>query len=478
MVPAAPIDLVGYLSTRGLCPAAELLAASGLSQPTLSRRVAAEGARVVRIGRARATHYAAHRDIPSLGASQWPLYRIGPAGDVGTVGRLHALARNQWYLECDSDPLLAFGVSNTARPDVFEGLPWFLEHLRPQGFIGRALARRCARELPVPDDLARWSDDHVLTVATLRGGDLPGDLVLGDRALEQAQSVEGLLQDGHAIPPAQRPGHYAELADAALRGDPVGSSAGGEQPKFTAVVDDGAGSVPRPVLVKFTAAIDTPTGRRWADLLIAEAIAAETLGGAGMAVADTQVFVESERGRLFLEVSRFDRVGPRGRRGYVSLAAIDSALYGAREHGWLGAADRLERDGRLVATEANALRLLGCFGSLIGNTDMHYGNVGFWTPAARELRLAPAFDMLPMLYAPSAGGELPPRDFVPRLLQTPSNAEAWAQAAPLAIRFWRSVADDGRVSAEFRGIAAANRQRVTDLLPVLGAGRTGSTAAG
>lgn len=384
------------------------------------------------------------------------------------IGRVVALQREQWYVESGHEPLLAFGASTTGRPDVFDGLPWFLEHLRPQGFVGRALARRCARELPVPEDLARWSDDHGLIVASLRGADLPGDLVLGDRALEQAQSEAVVRGDGGVVPAAHCLPAYSALAEAALRGEAVGGGLGGEQPKFTAVVDDGDGGEPRSVLVKFSPAIETPTGRRWADLLVAEALAAGMLGTAGLEVAESQILMAEKSGRAFLEVKRFDRVGARGRRGYVSLGAIDNALYGERAHGWLGAADRLEDDGRLGAEEAFRLRLLACFGSLIGNTDMHYGNVGFWRPEARTLRLAPVFDMLPMLYAPTAGGELPLRDFAPRLLHTPRSEAAWRQARALAQAFWRRVAEDPRISDDFRAIAAANGARVEDLRSVVG----------
>lgn len=55
--------------------------------------------------------------------------------------------------------------------------------------------------------------------------------------------------------------------------------------------------------------------------------------------------------------------------------------------------------------------------------------------------LSPTYDMLPMLYAP-VGGELVARD--------------WDTAKTLATRFWQAAAEDARVSAGFRAIAADN----------------------
>ncbi len=49
---------------------------------------------------------------------------------------------------------------------------------------------------------------------------------------------------------------------------------------------------------------------------------------------------------------------------------------------------------------------------------MHDGNLSFRPRIAQEktsLELAPAYDMLPMLYAPQRGVELPPVNFAPRL---------------------------------------------------------------
>lgn len=98
------------------------------------------------------------------------------------------------------------------------------------------------------------------------------------------------------------------------------------------------------------------------------------------------------------------------------------------------------------------------FGRLIGNTDMHTGNLSF-VPQGKLLALAPAYDMLPMMYAPLAGGEVPVRAFEPAL---PRHAEraVWLQACEAACAFWREVLHDERVSAGFKLVASAHASRL------------------
>ena len=90
-----------------------------------------------------------------------------------------------------------------------------------------------------------------------------GNLILGELSLTRWQ--ETAATDVIAL--ADRAVHYPRLAQAALAGDATSSSAGGEQPKFTAMVGDNA---PCAVIVKFSESVSSPAGRRWADLLIVE----------------------------------------------------------------------------------------------------------------------------------------------------------------------------------------------------------------
>ena len=106
------------------------------------------------------------------------------------------------------------------------------------------------------------------------------------------------------------------------------------------------------------------------------------------------------------------------------------------------------------------------FGRLIANTDMHLGNLSFRFDAEpgapAQLRLAPAYDMLPMAYAPLAGGEVPQREFSPPL-PLPTQRPAWAHAFQGAIAYWRRAAMDERISAPFRQICRSNGDKLATL---------------
>jgi hypothetical protein len=85
---------------------------------------------------------------------------------------------------------------------------------------------------------------------------------------------------------------------------------------------------------------------------------------------------------------------------------------------------------------------------------MHLGNASFLYEGRLRFRLAPAYDMLPMLYAPLRE-ELPARNFTAPA-PTPAAADQWQLALPVAHTFWQTVSAEDRVSEEFRQIAAAN----------------------
>lgn len=453
-------QIEGLLRRHGPLPARRIGEELGISQPTVSRAFAAAGARVVRIGRARASRYALARDIGRAG-NRWPLYRIGPDARPVRLGEIRALAGEGFHFE-PAHPMPAF-LHGEFGDGLFPGLPWFLDDQRPQGFLGRVFVQRVANELGAPVDLLRWGADDILLGLLHHGHDQPGDLVVGEAALQAALRL-GLSSDD-VLTPGERDARYPQLAEAALRGEVPGSSAGGEQPKFLANLREGDGV--RALIVKFSERTTTPAGRRWGDLLQCECIAARVLRDHGIPAARSEIREAS--GRVFLESTRFDRTPPRGRHGFVSLAAVDAAFHGHGRIDWWRYAQQLQRDGWLVADDAHRLRVLGWFGVLIGNTDMHLGNAALVLTDARPLALAPAYDMLPMLFRPASSGEVVEREFTvtPPL---PEQRMEWSQAARAAGTFWALVADCADISTPFRGVAAACADAVAHALAKYGHG--------
>ncbi|MEI8257296.1 MAG: type II toxin-antitoxin system HipA family toxin YjjJ [Deltaproteobacteria bacterium] len=457
-IPGGAEALRVCLRRRGLSTAADLVRELGLSQPTLSRALAALTDGVARIGRARRARYALERAVATYG-SRWPLYRIDAKGRAGQVAVLHALHPSSWWFEA-STPAPAW-LHGEFGEGLFPGLPWFLDDARPQGFVGRSFARQHGPPLGLPDDPNRWNAEHVVIAMLARGDDLPGDFVLGDRSLEVALNAG--RDSGQTIVSASRTRRYPDLAARAVAGEPVGSSAAGEQPKFTATIDGGRRGV-RHVIVKFTDRIDSRAGRRWADLLVAEHHAAQVLREGGVGAAVTEVLDAGQR--RFLEVQRFDRVGASGRAGFATLAAFDGDHYGLQDD-WASAADRMETDGWLDDAGARRLRIAWCFAALIGNTDAHFGNAGLEIGEGRPLGVAPVYDMLPMMHRPGPNGEIVDRPFVVRL-PVPRRVDVWRVAGTIAVTFWERVASDPRVTRGFQVIARKSARTVREALEAAG----------
>ena len=441
------------LRHRGASTSKELAASLGVSQPTMSRVLSQlEGRGLLRIGRARSTRYAMPRPIPPAG-SEWPLYEIDQKGNPSLSGNLHSLETGQWLLQQEEPwETLRWGEF----PDgLYPGFPWFLEDLRPQGFLGRLFARTHGRLLGLSEDPRQWTDGGVTIALVRHGHDLQGSFILGGDMLSQFQ--KNAASGAEAIPLRQRGVEYAALAESVLSDGWPGSSAAGEQPKFATRVA-AANDAVRHVIVKFSGKGGRPEDQRWSDLLAAEHVAAIVLVQNAFPAARTEIV--DANGRRFLESERFDRIGAHGRRGLVSLAALDSAYFGRMDTPWTTAASRLLRSGWLTREDAERLETLWWFGKLIGNTDMHYGNISMFLEKTRPLTLAPSYDMLPMLYRPDAEGGLPPLSLVPE----PSPPEAlpnWSKAAGMAAQYWSTLASHPLVSESFNRIAEENATNIT-----------------
>ena len=96
---------------------------------------------------------------------------------------------------------------------------------------------------------------------------------------------------------------------------------------------------------------------------------------------------------------------------------------------------------------------------------MHAGNLSF-RPDATRWTLAPVYDMLPMMYAPLAGGEIPPRPFNPPV-PLPAQQTVWLEACRAAIAFWRRAGGDERISPPFRAVAIGNAEALDKLAALI-----------
>ncbi|MDB6071050.1 MAG: uncharacterized protein JWL81_2221, partial [Verrucomicrobiales bacterium] len=288
--------------------------------------------------------------------------------------------------------------------------------------------------------------------------DLTGNLVEGDECLRRALHRGIFPEPDGLIAEQNRADRYPQIAQTVASSLP-GSSAGGEQPKFLTSIMDSAGER-HPVLVKFSPAMNQATGQRWADLLLCEYHAHLTLADAGWTSPGARIL--DAEGRRFLEVPRFDRTPQAGRRGLVSLDAIHPESIGYDNGGWPKAAAEMVQEGLLESTGLETIRRLHAFGELIGNADMHAGNLSFWLDDNLPLRVAPAYDMLPMLWAPGPQGEIMARRFSPAP-PLPASITAWREAASLASSFWDRVTADPRLSGNFQEIAKSAAATLTQL---------------
>ena len=160
-------------------------------------------------------------------------------------------------------------------------------------------------------------------------------------------------------------------------------------------------------------------------------------------------------------MERFDRFGARGRRAAHTLAATGIDLSAS----WARAANRLLETRRLAKEDADRLRFYEAFARCIANTDRHHHNVvlfpelsgtgGKTTVEPTRYQLAPAFDQLPMFYAPTSDGQLPPRTFESPT-PTADTWDVWDDAKRLAVTFWRRASGHDRVSEAMRTTAAQN----------------------
>ncbi|WP_434584752.1 type II toxin-antitoxin system HipA family toxin YjjJ [Klebsiella sp. R390] len=420
-------DTIRQLLRQGPTPVRQLTEIMGISQPTVSRALKALGDDVVRIGAGPSIQYAL-RDA-FRGFSSVPIYRITEEGQIKPLGKLIPVHPGGYVMEQTDNVCLHS-----------DGLPWWLFDMRPQGYLGRAYASAHSSALGLSPNPEDWTDAEVISALLTHGHDAVGNLLIGERARTQFLEM--------ALPEAvDRATTYPTLALAVSSGEVPGSSAGGEQPKFCTYTDRGH------VLVKFTALDDNPVSERWRDLLQAEHLALKVLG------VNTEVF--DFGGQRFLEIPRFDRTGPLGRIGLFSLRALEAEFVGRARDCWPVLVNELVKQQLVHPDAAMGTARLWAFGMLIGNTDMHHGNLSFLSSHGRPYHLAPAYDILPMGFAPKSGGAMV-NTLRPATLLEAIDGEVWRETLALAEAFFTLVTECRRFSPQFAPCLAALRSHLDE----------------
>ena len=416
---------ISALRDLGLATAAQLSQATGKSQATISRMLREVDAQIVRIGRGRSARYAMPESILGLPA-QLPLY-----WGQQPWGTLTFMAGNRLHVSAGKVDIVCQGE-----------LPWFLDHLRLQGFIGRAWAER----LGFDANTERWSLAQMLFANGQHAIDVPGAISAGSMAADLVKTVSTGIH-------AKRAAYDGFATDINLT-LPAGSSAGGEQPKFFVLEGDGRSLPAKRLIVKFSPPRGTPFGERWHDLLCAEAIALNTLRNHQLPAAESRL-VHTGR-RTFLESTRFDRLDAHQKIHAVPLSAIHRGFVHGPQRNWADTCAALVTQRRLSPEDAHQVRVLLEYGRLIGNTDMHFGNLSLFAPdvsSAARFTLAPAYDMLPMCYRPAMHRDELGYTPVAPTLAMPGFESAWRTARTMALEFWRAVADAELISATLRDAA-------------------------
>jgi hypothetical protein len=376
-------------------------------------------------------------------AGELPLFRVDGVGHVHKLAILVGLADGGVPVRPPSGnselPPLLLGEDGSG---CFADLPFFLQDLRPQGFLGRQFAHSVPEP---PDNPERWSSAQIGAYLLDQATDLPGDLLVGEKAVDRLR---------HWHPDRVVPQDYPELADKALAGEVAGSSAGGEQPKFSAEVDD------RQVLVKFSPpATDSTVATRWRDLIVCEHLALTTLDRHGLPVAKSRILEEKDR--LFLESERFDRTPEKGRLPALSLWAVDAEFVGAGQ-GWRLVAEALCQRGLLAEGDLERIQIAELFADWIENTDQHLGNITLQPYPGGMLTLAPLYDTVPMRHAPRQGESPPTPTFHPPVSR--GNSEHWRQSGEMALDFWQQVSRNARISPDFQQLAHDRARQIEKTL--------------
>ncbi len=416
---------------NGPATSKEIQVGTNLSQRAVSRQIQNMDSSAIKIKRGRTYYYMVTCNAFG-GSDSLPLVIVDMNGSTDIVALIRPLAHGGFFVSGTQgmSPLL-LGESGNG---LYDDLPYFLADSAPQGFIGRQIAAEMASQSEdFPTDPRRWNSNHISCYLMSNGDDLPGNFKFGNQARFRRRHR----------PVSTTRDEYPELADAVMKGEVGGSSAGGEQPKFTAYCSERSAHV----IVKFSPKSDNDVSCRWRDILITEYHASHVLLDHGLSAAETDLFEQD--GRFFLESIRFDRSGEYGRGSMISLQSIDAEFVGSGGS-WPQVIDGLFDKGIIGHFHHYDAKILWLFGRLINNTDMHLGNLSMGIDGS-VFRLLPVYDMCSMGFAPKSSGEVIPFSFtLPEVTVEGLDEDKISRAENAARDFWGKVARDERISEEFK----------------------------
>jgi len=425
-----PLSIREYLQ-QGPATSKEIQTATGLNQVAVSRQLRGMGDSAIKLPNGRSPRYALTRNAFG-GDDKLFLVMVDAHGNTVLAAYIRPLAHGGFFVAAETGmPSVLLGENGDG---LYDDLPYFLDDLGPQGFLGRQIAEEMASQSDdFPPDPRHWNASHIGRYLISNGDDLPGNFKFGQQALWRVRRkpVVCSAQD------------YPALADSVMSGVIPGSSAGGEQPKFTAFCGDRFAHV----IVKFSPKGNNAVARRWRDILITEYHATKAIHTQDFPAAETQLIEMG--GRLFLQSQRFDRSGEYGRMPMLSLQSVDAEFTGLGSD-WPRVMVALARRDLVSWQHVYDADFLWAFGRLINNTDMHLGNLSLAIEGS-VFRLLPVYDMCSMGFAPKSGGEVTPYDFIaPEISGENFSEEMVSSIMKMAHDFWERVAGDERISDEFR----------------------------
>jgi len=433
-MPSSVIDAIIDFLRREPASSSEIASFCGCDRSTVTRHLKLLEKQLVTTGRARSTRYYLHKGKNS----ELPIYRVSETGQAALFGTMVSVMPQGYIVKTHNDAEFCY----------YDDLPWWLQDLRPQGFLGRNLAKTLFRRGIVDtEDITYWKDQDIFNALLHAKGDTPGNFLIGTLSYQEWLQNESIVRTED---------DFVMLAEHAMSGEVVGSSAGGEQPKFCAFVDN------KHFLVKFTEPVINANSQRWADLLVSEHLALNTLANNGIPATCSKIIMLEQR--TFLSCERFDRIGEIGRKGLVSLRMVEMQFVGKPAE-WPVIAMHLQQEKQITAEDADTISVVWCFGRLIGNTDMHTGNLSFLYSAEGTLTLAPVYDMLPMAFAPLRSGAMASHHKL--TVNAIAQGKHWRQAYILAERFWDDLANHVEISSDFRRVAESMRLELKALKPLV-----------